>query len=34
MLIVLPVADMDVEGVGMDLAETEEELRCRREGVG
>jgi hypothetical protein len=25
---------MDVEGVGMDLAETEEELRCRREGVG
>jgi hypothetical protein len=31
---VLPVADMDVEGVGIDLADTEEELRSRREGVG
>jgi hypothetical protein len=31
---VLPVADMDVEGVGIDLDETDDELRSRREGVG
>lgn len=31
-LMVLPPADVD--GVGMDLADTEEELRCRRDGVG
>jgi hypothetical protein len=31
---ILPEADIEVEGVGIDLADTEDELRCRREGVG
>jgi hypothetical protein len=30
----LPDADMDVEGVLIDLDETEDELLSRREGVG
>lgn len=31
---VLPVFEVEVEGVGIDRAETEEELRWRRDGVG
>ena len=30
----LPDADMDVEGVFMDLDDTDDELLSRREGVG
>lgn len=34
MLTALPAADTDVEGVGIDRVETDDELRWRREGVG